>query len=150
MKLIKLLLTLVTLLWHWSGDAGSRHAKMFVASIVVTNQSQLDEFINGNVTDTPHLAPNLTLAGDNTYVLDIIKLINIYKDSSQLIMESKGSLAEITCTASESDPKKLKEVAQPISGASLVHMDGLIITGCPVPIMIEEVNNVTIQNCIFQ
>lgn len=123
---------------------------MLVASTFVTNQLQLEKFIHGNVTDTPHLALNLTLAGNNTYVLDIIKLINIYKDSSQLIMESKDGPAEITCTASESDPEKLKEVAQPISRASLVKMDGLIFTGCPVPIMIEEVNNVTIQNCIFQ
>ena len=141
---------LLTLLWHWSSNAGSRHAKILVASVFVTNQSQLDEFINGNVIDTPNLAPDLTLAGNNTYVLDIIKLINMYKDSSQLIMESKGGPAEITCTASESDPEKLKEVAQPISRASLVQMEGLIFTGCPVPIMIEEVKNVTIRNCIFQ
>ena len=118
---------------------------MLVGSIYVTNQSQLDKFINGNVTDT-----RLTLAGDNTYVLDILKLTNVYKDSNQLIMESKGGPAEIICTASESDPEKLKEVAQPISRASLVKMDGLIVTGCPVPIMIEEVDNVTIQNCTFQ
>ena len=115
-------------------------------SVRVTNQSQLDKFMNGtNVTDT-----HLTLAGNNTYVLDIVKLINIYKDSSRLIMESKGGPAEITCTASEPDPEKLKEVAQPISRVSLVQMDGLIFTGCPIPIMIEEVDNVTIQNCTFQ
>ena len=121
---------------------------MLVAGNVhVTNQSQLDKFINGtNVTADTHL----TLTGNNAYVLDIIKLINVYKDSSQLIMESKGGPAEITCTASESDPDKLKEIVQPITRASLVQMDGLIFIGCPVPIMIEEVNNVTIQNCTFQ
>ena len=146
MKFIKFLLSL--LWWQWSNDAGSRHAKILVGSIFVTNQSQLDKFIlNGNVTDT-----RLTLAGDNTYVLDIVKLINIYKDSSQLIMESKGAVvpAEIICTASESDPEKLKEVVQPISRALLVKMDGLIFTGCPAPIMIEKVDNVIIQNCVFQ
>ena len=70
--------------------------------------------------------------------------------NSCLVMESMGGPAEINCTASESDPEKLKEVVQPISRASLVKMDGLIFTGCPVPIMIEETSSVKIQNCVFR
>ena len=93
----------------------------------------------------------LSLAGDNNYVLDIIKLMNIsLSNDSSLILESKGGSAKIDCIASQSDVKKLKEVVQPISRASLVLMDGLVITGCPVPLMIEEASNVTIQNCVFQ
>ena len=141
MKLINLLLSL---LWHWSSDVGGRNAKMLVESVFVTNQSQLDQFMNNvqNLTDA-----HLTLTGDNSYVLDIVKLMKIYKDSGQLIMESKGGPAEIICTASESDLEKLREVE---SRASVVLMDGLVFTGCPVPIMIEEVDNVTIQNCVFR
>ena len=153
MKFIKFLLGV---LWHWSSDAGGRNAKpMLVGSVFVTNQSQLDQFIS-NVTASRDT--HLTLAGDNSYVLDIVKLMkdsnqinnNNNNYSSQFIMESKGGPAEINCTASESDPEKLREVVKPISNASVVQLDGLIFTGCPVPIMIEEVNNVTIQNCVFQ
>ena len=59
-------------------------------------------------------------------------------------------MAESNCTASQSDLEELREVVQPISRASLVLMDGLVFTGCPVPIMIEEASSVVIQNCVFQ
>ena len=144
MKLINLLLSL---LWHWSSDVGGRNAKILVGGVFVTNQSQLDQFMN--VTDA-HLGAHLTLTGDSSYVLDIVKLMKIYRNSSQLVVESEGGPVEINCTASESDPEKLGEVLQPISNVSLVLMDGIIFTGCPVPIMIENVDNVTIQNCVFQ
>ena len=145
MKLINLLLSL---LWLWSSDVGGSNAKMLVGSVCITNQSQLDQFMN-NVTDA-HLGAHLTLTGDSSYVLDIVKLMKIYRNSSQLVVDSKGGPVEINCTASESDPEKLGEVLQPISNVSLVLMDGIIFTGCPVPIMIENVDNVTIQNCVFQ
>ena len=123
-------------------------------NVSVTTQLQLDQFME-NVTayndrrNTSYL--HLSLAGDNNYVLDIVKLMNIsLTNGGSIILESKGGPAEIDCTASPSDVKELKEVVPPISRASLVLMDGLVITGCPVPLMIEKSSNITIQNCVFQ
>ena len=125
-----------------------------VWNVSVSTQPQLDQFME-NMTayndrrNTSCL--HLSLAGDSNYMLDIVKLMSIsLTNGGSLILESKGGPAEIYCTASQSDVNELKEVVQPISRASLVLMDGLVITGCPVPIMIEEASNVAIQNCVFQ
>ena len=144
------LLLLVSMFWHWRTDAanGTRNVKVLNWTVTVSNQSQLDQFIN-NVTassdkgDTNNI--HLSLAGDNTYILDIVKLMKINTTDSSLIMKSNGGPAKINCTASQSE-----QDLQPISRASVVQMDGLIFTGCPVPIMIEETSNVKIQDCVFQ
>ena len=66
-------------------------------------------------------------------------------------MEGNGSLlAEVTCKTSLSDLEELSKTIQPLSRASLVLLDELVFTGCPIPILIEEASNVIIQNCIFQ
>ena len=160
-----LLFVLMSVLWHWGIDASEDGSGMnnemitselgpIIWNVSVTTQSQLDQFME-NVTayndrrNTSCL--HLSLAGDNNYMLDIVKLMNIsLTNDSSLILESKGRPAEIDCTASQSDVKELKEVVQPISRASLVLLDGLVITGCPVPLMIEKSSNITIQNCVFQ
>ena len=160
------LVVLILLLWHWrinvSEDGSGMNTNEVITSeldpiiwnVSVTTQLQLDQFMENMTTynnrrNTSCL--HLSLAGDNSYMLDIIKLMNIsLTNGGSLILESKGGPAEIYCTASQLDMKELKEVVQPISRASLVLMDGLVITGCPVPLMIEKSSNITIQNCIFQ
>ena len=147
----------MSLLWHWRIDAsedGSGISDEMIWNISVTNQSQLDQFME-NVTaynnrrNTGYL--HLSLAGNNSYTLDIVKLMNVsLTNDGKLIVESKGGSAEIDCRASQPDLKELCKVVQPISRASLVLMDGLVFTGCPVPIMIEKAYNVTIQNCVFR
>ena len=158
---LDLLLVLLSLLWYWrinaSEDGSGTNDEIITSedpmiwNVSVYTQPQLDQFM-GNMTayndirNTSYL--HLSLAGDNSYTLDIVKLMNIsLTNNGSLILESKGGSAEIDCTA---DLEELKEVVQPISRASLVLIDGLVITGCPVPIMIEEASNVTIQNCVFR
>ena len=163
MNFRNILVVLMSMLWLGT-DGDSTDGSGFVVlpeepclewNIVVASQSQLDQVIE-NVTSYSDRGTNtcyfhLSLAGGNSYVLDIVKLMNIsLTDGGSLIMESKGGVAEINCTASQSDLQELREVVQPISRASLVLMDGLVFTGCPVPIMIEEASSVVIQNCVFQ
>ena len=159
---LHLLLVLLSLLWYWrinnaSEDGSGTNDEIITSedpmiwNVSVSTQPQLDQFIGNmtaynNIRNTSYL--HLSLAGDNSYTLDIVKLMNIsLTNNGSLILESKGGSAEIDCTV---DLEELKKVLQPISRASLVLMDGLVITGCPVPIMIEEASNVTIQNCIFR
>ena len=159
-----LLFVLILLSWPWrinaSEDGSGINDELIISedpmvwNVSVSTQSQLEQFME-NVTayndrrNTSCL--HLSLDGDNNYMLDIVKLMNIsLTNDGSLILESKGGPAEIDCIASQSDVKKLKEVVRPISRASLVLMDGLVISGCPVPLMIEEASNVTIQNCVFQ
>ena len=148
-------LIVVSILWHWRTGRGiGTNTTPLAWNVSVISQSQLDQFIE-NVTayngdrNTSYL--RLSLASENAYVLDIVRLMNVSLiDGGSLIIESNSGTVEIDCTASHSDLEELRKVLQPISRASLVLMDGLVMTGCPVPIMIEEASNVTIQNCIFQ
>ena len=109
-----LLFVLMSMLWHWrinaSEDGSGMNNEMttseldpIIWNVSVTTQSQLDQFME-NVTgyndkiNTSFLY--LSLAGENSYVLDIIKLMNIsLTNNGSLILKSKGGSAEICCTA---------------------------------------------------
>ena len=60
-----------------------------------------------------------------------------------------GDSVILNCIVNTTDLEELRKLLQPISRALLVLFDGLVFTRCPVPIVIEEVANVIIQNCVF-
>ena len=153
-------LLLVLLVWYWKTGHGvyctsnNLNETLMVLNVTATTQLELTQFIENittykdlkNVTNCLYLS----LAGGNNYELDIIKLIKISINGS-LVLKSKDGSANINCTVgSSSDLEALRQTLQPLSRASLVLLDGLIFTGCPVPILIEEASNVVIQNCVFQ
>ena len=132
-----------------------RSVGFLVWNVSVVSQSDLDQFIQNvsayNYSDqkkavtTKCLYLSLT-AGD--YELDIIKLMKISTNGSLVITgKSEGGSVGINCKA---DGLVGMEDLQPLSRALLVLLDGLIFTGCPVPILIEEAFTVVIQNCVFQ
>ena len=151
-----LLLILSSVLCHCRADSGacsggqSAERGLLVWNVSIASQLELNQFIE-NVTACGDAKKNTTKylhisLVANDYELDIIKLMNI-STGGRLVIKSKGvRSAGINCTADLADAEDLK----PLSGASLVLLDGLIFTGCPVPILIEEVSNVLIQNCVFQ
>ena len=118
----------------------------------VNNQSQLDKFManissysSDNASDD--VCVRLSLVG-SIFKLDVLQLmkINLGTNGSLVIT---GNSVNINCTTNVTDPEELRELLQPISRALLVLFDGLVFTGCPVPIVMEEVSNVMIQNCVF-
>ena len=115
--------------------------------ILVRNQSEIDRFMDTG----PPIATcvHLCLVGGNTYEVNMMKMM-LWSTNNSLIMESKNDTAKIDCTADSSDLEELRKTLRPLSRASLVLLDGLIFTGCPVPILIEEASNVFIKNCVFQ
>ena len=115
--------------------------------ILVSSQSEIDRFMD---TGPPNATcVHLCLVGGNTYEVNMMKMM-LWGTNNSLIMESKNDTATIDCTADSSDLEELNKTLHPLSHASLVLLDGLIFTGCPVPILIEEASNVFIQNCVFQ
>ena len=74
--------------------------------------------------------------------------INLGINGSLAIM-GVDSAVNINCAINVTDPEELRDMLQPISRAQLVLFDGLVFTQCPVPIVIEEVYSVMIQNCVF-
>ena len=132
-----------------------RSVGFLVWNVSIVSQLDLDQFIQNvsayNYSDqkktvtTNCLYLSLT-AGD--YELDIIKLMKISTNGSLMITgKSEGGSVGINCKA---DGLVGTEDLQPLSRALLVLLDGLIFTGCPVPILIEEAFSVVIQNCVFQ
>ena len=115
--------------------------------ILVSNQSEIDQLMNTGppITTCVHLR----LVGGCTYKVNIMKMM-LWGTNSSLMMECKDGTAEIDCMADSSDLKELDKTLQPLSRASLVLLDGLIFTGCPVPILIEEASNVVVQKCVFR
>ena len=150
-----LLFVLMSLVSHCRiGANGDANDRGMIWNVSVATQLQLDQFME-NVTAYNNRGStsyfHLSLTGENNYELDIVKLMNIsLTDGGCLILENKGGPTEIKCTTTQSNLEELRDFVQPISRAFLVLMDGLVITGCPVPLMMEEVFNVTIQNCVFQ
>ena len=124
---------------------------LVVWNATIVDQLQLTQFIDNVTMYTDHWNTTnclyLSLTGGTNYELDIVKLMKISINGS-LVLESKGSSAEINCP--QYDLEELSQTLQPLTRASLVLLDGLIFTGCPVPILIEEASNVVIQNCVFQ
>jgi len=123
----------------------------------VSSQSQLDQFLD-NLTlltqDRPRCI-QLSLASGN-YKLNISKFVQRLglKENDGLIVRGEGGVVKISCLI-----KDVSNVFQNISeflqsrrlfNASMVVFDGLVFTRCLLPIYVEEVNNVTIQNCVFR
>lgn len=124
--------------------------------VSIANQSELDQFVktasdiwNYNIGRCIHLS----LAGDNNYTLDIVDFMNVTSsslaDNGSLVIQAVGSKVEINCMSDQTDLDKLRQILQPISNALLVLLDGLVFINCPVPVLIEEVSVVIIQNCVF-
>ena len=155
---LSLLLILSSVLYHCRADSGVcsggqlAEGGLLVWNVSIASQLDLNQCIE-NVTACGDAKKNTTKylhisLVANDYELDIIKLMNI-STNGRLVIESKGGRsAGINCTADLADGRA--EDLKPLSGASLVLLDGLVFTGCPVPILIEEASSVLIQNCVFQ
>ena len=134
-----------------STNADACNDGRFVWNVSIVSQLDLNQFME-----------NMTVCGDQKkavitnclymslvageYELDIIALMKLSINGS-LVIKSEGGSVGINCTA---DNLVGMEDLQPLSRALLVLLDGLIFTGCPVPILIEEASKVVIQNCVFQ
>ena len=115
----------------------------------ISDQSQFD-LIMKNLSDEDHNTTrciHLSLTGNN-FIVDLPQLmrINLGTNGSLVIT---GYSTVINCSTTVTDLESLRNTLRPISRANLVMFDGLVFIRCPVPIVIEEVSNVVIQNCVF-
>ncbi|XP_065905479.1 uncharacterized protein [Dysidea avara] len=119
-------------------------------TVTITNQSELNQFLNNATSRDNIRCVHLSLAAGNSYKLDIVKFMQInLEHNASLIVVGEGGGVDINCTASLSDLEELRKLNLSLSRASLVMLDGLVFTSCPLPIVIEEVLTVVINNCHF-
>ena len=113
----------------------------------INDQSQLDQFMADVSYSSGRMCIQLLLIGDR-FKLDPLQLMGMKLDANSSLVII-GDLVNIHCTSNITDQEELMGMLQPISRAQSVLFDGLVFTKCPVPIVIEEVYNVMIQNCVF-
>ena len=129
-------------------------------TVSIYNQKELDHFMNQfeAATSIPPTDDSntsrciqLSIMGGFRYTLDIVKMMQIKLGSAGgLIVVGMNGSVEIDCVASAfRDIEELKKIVKPISSVSLVMFDGLTFVNCPVPILIEEVSLIVVQNCDF-
>ena len=123
-------------------------------TVEITDQRRLDKLIIQNSTifsnnsDDVSKCIHLSFSGNTSFQLDLLQLMRVnLGPNGSLVMT--GNSVILNCTVNTTDLEELGELLQPISRALLVLFDGLVFTRCPVPIMIEEVAHVIIQNCVF-
>lgn len=118
-------------------------------NVTITDQRQLnklqDEILNSSNSTK---CIQLLLVG-NSFELDLLLLTRI--NSGSLAVIGANSVVSIHCNTTTNVTyleNRIKNL-QPSSHAVLVLFDNLVFTKCPVPIIIEKVSNVIIQNCVF-
>ena len=124
-------------------------------NVTITNESELHQFVE--LARSKHdggYCIYLSLLGNSSYTLDIVDFMNVTSfsiaNSGSLVMQAMGGTVDINCVSSQSDLDELLQILQPISDALLVMFDGFVFNNCPVPVLIEEVSMVVVQNCVFQ
>ena len=123
-------------------------------NVLITNQSDLDQFMESARLDhNDSKCIYLSLVGNSYYTLDIVDFMNVTSfsiaNSGSLAVQGIGGKVEIDCVSSQSDWDELLQILRPISNTLLVVLDELVFINCPVPVLIEEVSTVMIQNCVF-
>ena len=125
-------------------------------NVSIHEQEELDKFIE-NVTSYPDDNTNrciqLFLTG-KSYGLDVIKMteIKLGRGGGLVVVgvaNPPWPRVKINCVTTVSDLEELRGIFRPISNISLISLKGLTFTACPVPLVLEEVSNVMVQNCDF-
>jgi len=121
----------------------------------INEQAEMDQFIlavetNSTKTFNDAICIEVSLTNNDAYKMDILKLmtVNLGRNGS-LIIVGVADHVVIDCMTDQYDLDKLRELLKPLTQASLIVLNRLIFTGCPVPFVIEEAEMVVIQNCVF-
>ena len=121
-------------------------------NVSINEQEELNDFVDSvtSVADDKDRCIQLLLTG-NSYALDIIKIMRIKLGTGGglVIVGVAKPLVTINCIANFSDLEELKKELKPLASISLVVLDGLLFAECPVPVVLEEVSTVIVQNCVF-
>ena len=114
----------------------------------IHGQRELDDFVNNLADDDEDKCIQLFLTGES-YSLDMIKIMRIKlgADGGFVIVGVSNPRVTINVTNVSNDLELINSSL--IANVSLVVLDGLIFTRCPVPIVLEEVSTVIVQSCVF-
>ena len=124
-----------------------------IRNVSINGQEELDNFVDDVISfmdDDTDRCIQLFLTRE-VYKLDMIKVMGVKLGTGGgLVMVGVANpRVTINCVASISGLEELRSNLKPIANVSLVVLNGLKFAGCPVPVVLEEVSTVIIQNCDF-
>ena len=117
-------------------------------NISINGQGELDDFVNNLATnDDKDRCIQIFLTGKSVYSLDILKIMRIKLGTGGGLVIIGVTDPQVTIT----NTSNLEELINTslVANVSLVVLDGLVFTECPVPVVLEEVSIVIVQNCTF-
>ena len=121
-------------------------------NISITGQDELDGFIDNitSLNDDTDRCIQIILTR-SSYDVDIIRILGtkLGTGGGFVMMGVADTPVMIDCVADASGLEDLRNNLKPLADVSLVVLDGLLFTECPVPIVLEEVSTVMVQNCVF-
>ena len=125
-----------------------------IRNVLINGQEELDNFVN-NVTaftddDDTDKCVQLFLTR-KVYKLNMIKIMGarLGTGGGLVMVGLANPRVTINCVANISGLEELRSNLKALANVSLVVLDGLKFAGCPVPVVIEEVTTVIVQNCDF-
>ena len=122
-------------------------------NVSIDEQEELDNFVHTvtSTNDDKDRCIQLFLTG-KSYSLDIIKIMRMKLGTGGglIIVGVANPRVTINCVAvNVSDLEELINNSTLVANVSLVVLDGLLFAECPVPVVLEEVSTVIVQNCVF-
>ena len=120
-------------------------------------QEEFDSFVDNitSLNDDADRCIQLFLTG-KAYELDIIRIMGLKLGNDGGLVIIGGMAADpwppavrINCVANATNLEDLRNSLKPLANVSLVVLDGLLFTECPVPVVLEEISTVIVQNCMF-
>ena len=124
-----------------------------IRNVSINGQEELSNFVD-NVTsfmdDDTDRCIQLFLTS-KVYKLDLIKIMGIKLGTGGgLVMIGVANpRVTIDCVSNISGLEELRSNLKPLANISLVVLNGLRFAGCPIPVVLEEVSTVIVQNCDF-
>ena len=116
-------------------------------NVSISGQGELDDFANNlatNKSDNKDRCIQLILTG-KSYSLDVIKVMGIKLGTNGGLVIVGVANPRVTITSLE----QLINRSALVANVLLVVLNGLLFAECPVPVVLEEVSIVIVQNCVF-
>ena len=118
-------------------------------NISINGLSELNDFVNKLTDNDEDRCIQLFLTG-KSYTLDMINIMRSKLGTSGGLVIVGVPNLRVTKSYIANMPS-LEELINStlVANVSLVVLDGLVFTECPVPVVLERVSTVIVQNCVF-
>ena len=132
------------------------YASISSSAYRVSDQFQLDRFIDNITSLQPDEQQPRTIQlslTPNVYQLNITKFVRRVNALDNYILIVKGENGEVLLNCVDEGVVNIsREHLQNrrMLQASMIVLDRLVFTGCVLPVYVEEVDTVVIQNCVFR